>query len=97
MVISVVQIKDFSLSLVDPERDPPIFGDGEAPCPFAIACELMCLPARDVAELLCVFHLLQESDNVADSLHNGRGQARSIITLNEAFQPPMDYITDLHN
>ena len=56
----------------------------------------MPFPARDVVELLVVFHLLQEGQNVADPLHNSRGQAGSIIMLNEAPQSPMDHVSDLH-
>jgi hypothetical protein len=39
----------------------------------------MRFPARDVAELLGVFHLLQEGQNVADPLHNSRGKTGSIM------------------
>jgi len=44
MVIFIVQVEDFSLALVDPERDPPVAGDGEAPCSLAVASELMDFP-----------------------------------------------------
>ena len=44
MVIFIVQVEDFSLGLVDPERDPPVTGDGEAPCSLAVASELMGFP-----------------------------------------------------
>ena len=73
MVIFIVQAEDFSLGLVDPKRDPPVTGDGEAPCSLAVASKLMGFPARDVAELPGVFHLLQEGQNVADSFHDSRG------------------------
>ena len=96
MVILIIQVEDFLLGLVDPERDPPVAGDGEAPCSLAVASELMRFPARDVAEFLGVFHLLQEGQNVADPLHDSRGQAGRIITLNEAPQSPMDHVPDLH-
>jgi hypothetical protein len=36
MIIFIIQVEDFFLGLVDPERDPPISGDGQAPCPFAV-------------------------------------------------------------
>ena len=79
MVILVIQVEDFSFGLVDSERDPPGAGDGEAPCSLAVASKLMRFPARDVAELLGVFHLLQEGQNVADPLHNSRGKTGSIM------------------
>jgi hypothetical protein len=47
-------------------------------------------------ELLRGFHFLQESQNVADPLYDSRGQAGSIIMLNEAPQSPMDHLSDLH-
>ncbi len=73
MVIFIVQVEDFSLALVDPERDPPVAGDGEAPCSLAVDSELMGFPGRDVAELPGVFHLLQKGQNVADPFHDSGG------------------------
>jgi len=73
MVIFIIQVEDFSLGLVDPERDPAVAGDGEAPCSLAVASELMGFPARDVAEFPGIFHLLQEGQNVADPFHDSRG------------------------
>jgi hypothetical protein len=70
MVILIIQVKDFSFGLVDFERDPPITGDGEAPDSFAVAGELVGVPARYVAELSGIFHLLQESQNIPDLLHD---------------------------
>ena len=75
MVILIIQVEDFSFGLVDFERDPPVAGDGEALCSLAVAGKLMRFPARDVAELLGVFHLLQEGQNVANPLYDSRGQA----------------------
>jgi hypothetical protein len=40
MVVFIVQVEDFSPGLVDPERDPPVAGDGKAPCSLAVAIEL---------------------------------------------------------
>ena len=96
MVVFIVQIEDFSLGLVDPERDPPVAGDGEAPCSLAVASELMRFPARHVPDLLGVFHLLQEGQNVADPLHDSWRQAGSIVVLNEAPQSPMDHVSEFH-
>lgn len=73
MVIFVIQVEDFSLNLVYLERDPPVAGDGEAPCSLAVTNELMRFPPRDVAEILSVFHLLQKGQNVADPFHDSRG------------------------
>jgi len=73
MIILIIQVEDFPFGLVDPERDPPIAGDAEAPAPLAVASELMGFPTRDVTEFLGVFHLLQESQNIADLLHDRRG------------------------
>jgi hypothetical protein len=72
MVIFIIQVQYFSFGLVDPEGDPPIAGDGEAPAPLAVAGELVGISTQDVAEFLRVFHLLQESQNIADLLHDGR-------------------------
>jgi len=92
VVILIIQVDDFSFGLVDSERDPPLAGDGEAPGPLAVAGERVRFPARDVAELLGGFHLLQEGQNVADPLHGRRSQAGSIITmLNEAPQSAMGH------
>ena len=44
MVILIIQVEDFSFGLVDSERDPPVTGDGEAPCSLAVASKLMSLP-----------------------------------------------------
>ena len=88
MVIFIIQVDDFSFRLVDSERDPPVAGDAEAPASLAVAGQLVRVPAWDVAELLNVFHLLQEGQNIADLLHDRRGQAGGIIMLNEAPQPP---------
>ncbi len=96
MVILIIQVEDFSFGLVDSERDALVAGDSEAPCSLAVAGELMRFPARDVAEFLGVFHLLQKGQNVADLLDDGRRQAGSIIALNEAPQSPMDYVSNLH-
>ena len=96
MVILIIQVENFSFGLVDSERDPPIVGNGEAPCSLAVAGKLMRFPARDVAELLGVFHLLQEGQNVADPLYDSRSQTGSVIMLNEAPQSPMDHVSDLH-
>jgi len=52
MIILIIQVEDFPFDLVDPERDPPIAGDAEAPAPLAVAGELMGFPTRDVTELV---------------------------------------------
>ena len=96
MVILIIQVEDFSFGLVDSKRDPPVAGDGKAPCSLAVTGKLMRFPARDVAEFLGAFHLLQEGQNVTDPLYDSRGQAGSIIILNEAPQSPMDHVSDLH-
>jgi len=41
MIILIIQVEDFSFSLVDFERDPPVAGDGQAPAPLAVPGELM--------------------------------------------------------
>ena len=97
MVIFIIQVEDFSLGLVDPERDPPVAGDGEAPCSLAIAGELMRFPARDVAEFTGVCHLLQEGHNVPDPFHDKRRQAGWIVACDEAPQSPVDHVSDLHD
>ena len=96
MVILVIEVNYFSFASVDPECHPPIPGDREAPCALAIAGELMNFPARNVLELLRVFHLLQESHDVANLLDNRRTETGSIITLNKPPQSPMDDIPDVH-
>jgi hypothetical protein len=40
MIIFIIQIEDFSLDLIDPERDAPVTGNGEAPCSPTVAVEL---------------------------------------------------------
>jgi len=96
VVILVIEVNYFSCASVDPECHPPVADDREAPRALAISGELMNFPARNVLELLRVFHLLQESHDVADLLDNGRRQTGSIITLNKSPQSPMDDIADLH-
>ena len=44
MVILIIQVEDFSFGLVDSERDPPVAGNGEAPCSLAVAGKLMRFP-----------------------------------------------------
>jgi len=73
MVILVSQVENFSFGLVHLERDPPVAGDGKAPAPLAVAGQLMGVPTRNVTELLGVFHLLEEGQNIADLLHDRRG------------------------
>ena len=73
MGILVIQAEDFSFVLVDSEGDPPVAGDGEAPASLAVAGELMGVPTWDVAELLGIFHLLQEGQNITDLLYDRRG------------------------
>jgi len=96
VVILVIEVNYFSIVSVDPECHPPVPRDREAPRTLAISGELMNFPARNVLELLRVFHLLQESHDVADLLDNRRRETRSIITLNKPPQSPMDDISDLH-
>src|SRR4030042_2516658 len=96
MIILIIQVEDFSFGLVDLERDPPVAGNGEAPGPLAVAGELMGVPTGEVAELLGVFHFLQEGQNITDLLHDRRSYPGGIIMLNEASQPPMSHVSDLH-
>lgn len=96
MVVLIIEVKNFFFALVDPECDPPIPGDGQAPYTLAVAGERMGFPARDVAEFLGVFHLLQEGNDVAYLLDNRRGQAGSIVALNESPQSPVDHVPNLH-
>ena len=96
MVISIIQVEDFSFGLVASERDPPVSGDREAPDPFAITRKLMRAPTRDIAEFLDIFHFLQEGQNIAALFHGRRGQSRSIVMLNEAPQIPVGNVSDLH-
>ena len=58
MVVLKIQIEDLSFTLVDSECDPPVPGDGQAPCPLAVAGELVGFPARDVAKFQGCSHLL---------------------------------------
>ena len=97
MVVLIIQVEDFSLGLVDPERDPPVARDMKAPCPLAVAGELVRFPTRHIAEFLRIFHLLQEGQNVSDLLHDTWSQAGSIIALDEAPQSTMDRVSDLHS
>lgn len=73
MVILVIQVEDFSFGLVDSEGDPPVAGDGEAPAFLAVAGELIGVPTWDVAELLGIFHLLQEGQNITDLFYDRLG------------------------
>ena len=83
MVVLEIEVEDFSLTLVDPKRNPPVGDDGEAPRSSAVAAEFMRFPARDAAKLLGVFHLLQEGQNIAYLLDDARSQPRGIIAFDE--------------
>jgi hypothetical protein len=57
-IVLIVQIEDFSFQGINPERDPPISGDGETPGSFSAARKLVGFPARDSAQFLGVFDFL---------------------------------------
>src|ERR1035437_2294721 len=97
MIVLVIEVEDLAFLRVNSERDPPVAGDGKAPGSLAVAGELMRFPARHVAEFLGVVHFLQEGQNVPDLLHDSRSQAGRIIALNEAPQPPMNHVSELHS
>jgi len=96
VIILEVQVQDFLLNWVDPERDSPVSCDMKTPGSFAVSCKLMHLPARHVAHLLDLLHVLEEGENVANLLHHRRVQTGDIVALNEAAQPAMDYVPYLH-
>ncbi len=84
MVVFKIESDYFSLARLDPERNPPIPRDGQAPGSLSISEKLMGPPRGNVLELANVVHLLQKSQNVPDFLHNSRRQARSVVALNES-------------
>jgi len=96
MVVLIIEVENLTFRRVDSERDPPVAGDRKAPGPLSVAAELMHFPTRHVAEFVGVLHLLQEGQNVTDLFHDGRSQAGGIIALNEAPQPAMNHVSDLH-
>jgi len=83
MVILKIESTYFSLAWFDPKRDPPVPGDCQAPGALSISGKLMGPPRRNILELANIVHLLQESQDVSYFLHCGRGQAGSVVTLNE--------------
>jgi len=64
MVIFKIESDYFSLAWFDPERDPPVLGDYQAPGALSISRKLMGPPRRNVLEFANVVHLLQESQDV---------------------------------
>ncbi len=97
MVIFKIERDYFSLAWIDPERDPPVPRDGQAPGTLSIPGKLMGPPRRNVLELASIVHFLQECQDVPDFLHSGGRQARNIVPLNEPSQPPVNNVPDQHD
>lgn len=88
---------NFNFGLIDLEGEPPVLGDKQAPGSFAIARELMGLPARYGAQLRLLLHVLEEGDDPAELWNDGSLQARLIVLENEAAQALMDHVPNLHS
>src|ERR1700693_2903970 len=64
----IIQVDDFSFARIDSKHGSPVAGDGQAPGSLAVAGKLMRFPTRDVAELLGVFHVLEQDQNIPNLL-----------------------------
>jgi hypothetical protein len=92
----VIEIDDFDLDLVDPKRDPPIFGDEQTPVALPVTRQLMRLPAWNRPKLILPLHVLQEGENAAELGDHGRLQARGIVIFDESTQTLVDHVPDFH-
>jgi len=87
MVIFVVEVEDFDLGLIDPERDPPVLrGRTGSRC----LCDRPSSGAPSNWALISI-HLpapcLQEGNHPAELRHDCRLQSARVIILNETAQP----------
>jgi hypothetical protein len=96
VVVFIVQVDDFDVCPVDPECQPPIFDDEQAPNTFAVTGQLMRFPAWNDPKLAFVFHVLQKGDDAAELLDNGWLDARSIVMLNEPSQAFVENVPNSH-
>src|SRR4051812_31362595 len=60
VIVLVIEIDDFNLVLIDPERKPPVSRYRQAPRAFAVACQLMCFPGGYRFEFVFLLHVLQK-------------------------------------
>jgi hypothetical protein len=74
VIIFKIEVENFAFRLVDPERDPPIAGDGEAPGSSPARGEPMSLPRRKCPKFFNVLHILKEGENVANFLDVSGGK-----------------------
>jgi hypothetical protein len=73
VVILEVQLND--LLVLDPECQPSVASDVQAPGAFAVARQPVCLPQRKAAQFLRLFHRLDEREHLAELVHDIRTQA----------------------
>ena len=95
MVILIVEIDDLHLFPVDPEREPPVPGDRQAPGALAVAGQPVRLPTRDHPQFLLPFHVLEEGDDSPKFRRDGRLYTGGIVVLDEPAQSLVDHVTDL--
>lgn len=88
MVVLKIQLDD--LFVLDPERQPPVARDVQAPGALAIARQNMRLPQGKAAQLLRVFHRIEEREHLAELVHGVRAEALRGILLVQPAQAFMD-------
>ncbi len=69
MIILKVQAAYFAFFLIDPEGEPPVARDVQAPDAFPVAAQGMGLPDRNGVQLVLVFHVIQEGQHFTKFVH----------------------------
>jgi hypothetical protein len=69
MLIFQFYVADFAGLRVATKRQTPIAGDIQAPSAFAIAGEHVRLPRVKRPQFLCVSHVVEEGEHVAQLVH----------------------------
>src|SRR6266571_1989832 len=83
MVVLKVDVDD--LVVLDPEGDPPVTGDVQAPCAVAVAGQNLRFPCGKGAQLLGALRRIEECQHLAELVHGVRAHAlRGIVLVQPA-------------
>ena len=97
MIVFIIEVDDLDFLPIDPKRHPPVARDRQAPRSLAVAGQHVRFPALHGAKLVLLLHVLEERDDALHFDDDRRLQPAGVVILDEAPQPFVDHVPDLHS
>lgn len=92
MVVLIIDI--VNLSVFDPEGEPPVPRDVQAPDAFPVARKLMSFPGRERPESFGIPHVLQVGQHGAQLIGGVGGQSACVVFEKEPLQTLVNEVPD---